>query len=88
MSLVGDFVSGYYLCVTVDDKAGVLSRLSTVLSDNGVSIKAATQSPSDGDAATVMFLTHRAREHAVMQSLEAIGKLASVRSVDSVIRVL
>ncbi len=35
-----------------------------------------------------MFLTHRAREHAVMQSLEAIGKLASVRSVDSVIRVL
>ncbi|MCI9404594.1 MAG: homoserine dehydrogenase [Clostridia bacterium] len=88
VSLVGDFVSGYYLCVTVDDKAGVLSRLSTVLSDNGVSIKAATQSPSDGDAATVMFLTHRAREHAVMQSLEAIGKLASVRSVDSVIRVL
>ena len=88
VNLVGDFLSGYYICVTVDDKAGVLSRISTILSDNGVSIKAATQVPSDGNAATVVFLTHPSREHSVMRSLESIGKLASVRNIDSVIRVL
>ena len=88
VNLVGDFLSGYYICVTVDDKAGVLSRISTILSDNGVSIKAATQVPSDGNAATVVFLTHPSREHSVMRSLESIGKLASVRNIDSMIRVL
>lgn len=88
VKLIGDFVSGYYICVTVDDKAGVLSRISTILSDNGVSIKAAMQRLSSEDTATVVFLTHRAREHAVMQSLESIGKLASVRKIDSMIRVL
>lgn len=88
VELVGDFMSGYYICITVDDKAGVLSRISTVLGDNGVSIKAATQEASTDDSATVVFLTHAAREHAVMQSLKTIENLASVRSVDSMIRVL
>ncbi|MCH5161521.1 MAG: homoserine dehydrogenase [Clostridiales bacterium] len=88
VKLIGDFVSGYYICVTVDDKVGVLSRISTILGNNGVSIKAATQVPGSDDGATVVFLTHLAREHAVMQSLEAIGKLAAVRSIDSMIRVL
>lgn len=86
--LVGDFLSGYYISVTVEDKAGVLSRISTVFSDNGVSIKAATQVPSADDGATVVFLTHTAREHSVMQALGQIGKLASVRAVNSMIRVL
>lgn len=88
VSLTGDFVSGYYICVTVDDRTGVLSRISTVLSDNDVSIKAAMQRMSSGDRATVVFLTHRAKEHSVMHALETIGKLAAVRSIDSMIRVL
>lgn len=88
IDLVGDFVSGYYICVTVDDKPGVLSRLSTVLGDNSVSIKAAMQVPGAADTATVVFLTHRAHEKSVMKSLETIGKLAAVKSIDSMIRVL
>ncbi len=86
--LIGDFMSGYYIALTVDDKAGVLSRISTIMSDHGISIKAATQVPGTSDGATVVFLTHRAKEHAVMQSLEKIGTLASVRKIDSMIRVL
>ena len=86
--LIGDFVSGYYIALNVDDKAGVLSRISTIMSDHGISIKAATQVPGEGDGATVVFLTHRAKEHAVMQSLEKIGTLSSVRKIESMIRVL
>ncbi len=88
IEFVGDFSSKYYICVTVDDRTGVLSRISTVLSDNGVNIMSAMQSPSASGAATVVFLTHSAKEHAVMQSLQSIGKLSSVRSIDSMIRVL
>ncbi len=88
MELIGDFVSGYYICVTVDDKTGVLSRISTILSDNGVSIKSALQRAENNDAATVVFLTHSANEHSVMHSLQSIAKLADVRSIDSMIRVL
>ncbi len=88
VKLIGDFKSSYYICVTVDDKVGVLSRISTVFSDNGVSIKAASQVPGVNDGATVVFLTHRANEHDVMHALESIGKLAAVRSIDSMIRVL
>ena len=46
ISLVGDFVSGYYICVTVADKTGVLSKISNILGDNGVSIKAAVDRKS------------------------------------------
>lgn len=88
IKLIGDFISGYYICITVDDKPGVLSRISTVFGDNKISIKAATQVPADGDAATVVFLTHRAGEKSVMKALGSIGKLAAVKSIDSMIRVL
>ncbi len=88
INLVGDFVSGYYIDISVEDKPGVLSRISTVLGENNVSIKAATQAPGDDGTANVVFLTHRAGEKSVMRSLESIGKLASVINVQSVIRVL
>lgn len=88
VTLVGDFVSGYYISMTVADKCGVLSKISTVLSDNGVSIKSAIQRAGNGDTATLLFLTHKAREHAVTDSLRTIKTLSSLRSVDSIIRVL
>lgn len=88
IDFIGDFTSGYYICVTVDDKTGVLSKISTVLSDNGVSIKSAIQRAGAGDTATLLLLTHKAREHAVLHSLDIIGKLATVRSIDSMIRVM
>ncbi|MDE7464723.1 MAG: homoserine dehydrogenase [Clostridiales bacterium] len=88
INLIGDFVSGYYISITVEDKPNVLSRISTVLGDNNISIKAATQAPGNNGTATVVFLTHRAGEKSVMRALETIGKLSSVIGIDSMIRVL
>lgn len=88
IELVGDFMSRYYVCVTVEDKPGVLSRISTVFGDNGVSIKAATQVPGEEGTATVVFLTHKAYEKSLMRSLETIEKLSSLKTIDSMIRVL
>ena len=88
INAVGDFTSKYYIGMTVEDKAGVLSRVATVFGDNGVSIRSAIQRPCADDAATLVFLTHAAREHAVMRSLDTISKLGSVGSIDAMIRVL
>ncbi|MCH5165551.1 MAG: homoserine dehydrogenase [Clostridiales bacterium] len=88
INFINDFESGYYICFTVDDKTGVLSKISTVLSDNGVSIKSAIQRTGKADTATLLFLTHKAREHAVMHALDTIRKFDTVRSIDSIIRVL
>lgn len=89
--LIGDFTSGYYISLIVDDRPGVLSRISTMMGDLGISIKAATQGPDYEEkkgGANVVFLTHRAKEHAVMQAIEKIGTLAAVRKIESMIRVL
>lgn len=88
IELVDDFIGGYYICVTVADRSGVLSRISNILGDNDVSIKAALQRSSSAETATVVFLTHPAHEHAVNKSLAAIAELATVVRIDSVIRVL
>lgn len=83
-----NFVSGYYMCVNVDDKPGVLGKICTVLSDNGVSIKSALQREPIGDATTLLLLTHHAREHSFMRALDGIKELDCVRAVESMIRVL
>lgn len=83
-----DFTSKYYICLKVEDRAGVLSRVATVFGNNDVSINSALQHPDDDGAATLVFLTHDAKEHAVMQSLDEIGKLSSVKCINSMIRVI
>lgn len=88
IDFVGDFVSGYYVSVTVEDKIGVLGKITTVFGDNGVSIESALQRSADKDNATILFLTHRANERAVMNALGTISKLASVKRINSMIRVL
>lgn len=86
--LTNDFVSGYYFCITVDDKPGVLGKICTVLSENGVSIKSALQREGDGDRTTLLLLTHRAKERSVLGALETVGKLSCVVGIESMIRVL
>ncbi|MCH5163295.1 MAG: homoserine dehydrogenase [Clostridiales bacterium] len=88
VKLVSDFTSGYYIDVAVEDKPGVLSRISTVFGDNDVSIKAATQAPGENGRTAIVFLTYAAGEKAIMRSLDEIGKLSSVIQISSVIRVL
>ena len=82
-----DFVSGYYVSVTAEDKAGVLGRIATLFGDGGVSIKSAIQREAEHGSATILFLTHNAGERSFMRALDTVKALPSVRGIDSVIRV-
>jgi len=70
---------------------GVLAQIAGVIADHGVSIETASQSsaPGDGGAptATLVVVTHRAREAALAATVEALRGSAAVLRVASVIRV-
>ncbi len=86
--IVNDFNSKYYFSLTVADKPGVLAKIADILGKHGVSINTLFQRAAENDNAPIAILTHETTEHSIQDSLSLIGKLAEVKSVDSLIRVL
>jgi homoserine dehydrogenase len=82
-----NFTTAYYLAMTVEDKAGVLAKITAVFGGAGVSISQMVQSDHGGEA-KLTFLTHVAKENSMQSALNGIKKLGEVKSVDSLIRVL
>lgn len=88
INIVSDFESKYYIAITAFDKAGVLSLITKVLGEAGVSINTVLQKGVSGKYASIVFLTHTANENDVTKALGLIEKLDCVRSIDSLIRCL
>ncbi len=72
--------TAYYMRITALDKPGVLSRISEILSDAGISIEALIQkAPIEGqDHVPMIILTNRAIEKDIIAAIETIEKLDSV----------
>ncbi len=73
---MGDVEVRYYIRFTVRDQPGVMARLAGSLGDEQVSIEQMVQDghePARGERATVVMLTHRAREAAVQRALAALA---------------
>ncbi len=74
---MGEVATRYYLRLTVKDEPGVVAKIARELADCGVSIEQMVQevpSGAAGLAATIVIVTHRAREAGVVAALEAIAK--------------
>ncbi len=80
--------SAYYIGMTVDDHPGVLSKVSGVFGEYGVSIRSMQQRRSDEEAAHVAFVTHAALERNIQSTLHGLKELDAVDSIDSVLRVI
>jgi homoserine dehydrogenase len=77
----------FYLRFTAVDRPGVLSKLTGVLGEHGISIRALSQKPEhDPENVPVIVLTHRARNAAVMRALAEIDALDIIRGKTRVIR--
>lgn len=83
-----DLETAYYLRFSLADKPGVLSEITQILSQAGISIEALIQKePDDGqDFVPVVVLTNRAIEGKMKQAIETIegldhvnGKVVSIR---------
>lgn len=79
----------WYLRLEAEDKPGVMSRLASCLSAEGISIEALIQKPPVHDSATVpvLVLTNTAREDGLRRAVAAIEALAEVREAPHCIRV-
>jgi homoserine dehydrogenase len=81
----------YQIALEVADVPGVLAQVAGVIADHGVSIERALQSAGEPGAAeptaTLVVVTHQAKEAALAATVAALAESPAVRRVASVIRV-
>lgn len=83
-----DFVTGYYLRMTVYDRKGALAAISNVFAKNGISVKTLHQIPREQeDCVNCIFILHKTKESGVKKALEEFAGLSFVAQVDALIRV-
>jgi homoserine dehydrogenase len=82
-----DVMTAWYVRLLVDDRPGVLARIASAFGDGGVSIRSVWQEGVDTEASLVV-VTHRAREGDQRRAVAEIAAIDDVIEVGSVIRVL
>jgi len=77
---MGEVETSYYLRLRVQDKPGVLARITRLLADSRISIDAMVQKePGEGEQRVdIVMLTHRALEKNVDTAIRRIEKLPTV----------
>ncbi|MFL6136952.1 MAG: homoserine dehydrogenase [Frankiaceae bacterium] len=86
MRPIGETVTRYHVELDVADRPGVLAEVATAFARRGVSIGTVRQEVRDGDASLVL-VTHAARDAALSATVADLRGLAAVRAVSSVMRV-
>ncbi|WP_041067814.1 homoserine dehydrogenase [Thiolapillus brandeum] len=78
--------TAFYLRLTVEDKPGVLARVTGILGDSGISIEAVKQKePLAGETEVpLVLLTHRVLEGDMDQALAVIEAMDTVRSISRI----
>ena len=86
---MSDIQTRYYFRMKVQDKAGVLARIASVMGDHSISISSVRQQESDAstNTAEIVIMTHPARESAVQEAIKIIDKLPVVKEISNFIRV-
>jgi homoserine dehydrogenase len=79
--------SAFFIRAQVEDRAGVLSQISSVFGEHDVSIESMIQK-GHGEQAELVFVTHPTKEHNATAALRAVESLACVRGSTMAIRVL
>ena len=86
---MADVVTAWYLRLEADDRPGVMSRVTSLLGDQGISIEALIQkAPARGQTrVTVIVLTNEARQDQLEAAVRAIEALDSIAGAITRIRV-
>lgn len=86
---IKNFESEYYLRLTVKDKTGMLSKITSHLSKHGVSISQVIQEKAENGEVPLIVLTHKTYENNVKKAVNEINASAdSSATVLSLIRVV
>jgi homoserine dehydrogenase len=83
---MGETSTRYHVALDVADKPGVLATVAGAFAEQGVSIQTVRQE-GRGDAATLVLVTHLARDAALAKTVEDISNMGFIRRAASVMRV-
>ncbi len=91
IKFVSDFTSAYYIRLSVEDKVGVLTKITGIFAKQNVSIveieqKSKGEFGCEGDRVPLVIITHKTKENSVKNAVAKINAL-DFASVESVIRV-
>ncbi len=85
---MAEIVTEYYMRVGVIDAPGVLSKISGILGDHGISIASMIQPErEEGGSIPIVFLTHESREGDVRKAIAEIDQLDIVTENTHFIRI-
>jgi len=85
---LGELVGRVYLRFTAKDQPGVLSTITGILGENGISIESVIQKGrGHEDGVPIVVFTHPASEAAIRLALESIDRLPEVTAPTHLIRV-
>ncbi len=79
-------VSKYYIRLEVEDRPGVLAKVSRVMGEQNISIETMLQRPGSGESASLLLATHRCEERSMQKALKDLFELESVRERPVMIR--
>jgi homoserine dehydrogenase len=79
--------SAFYLHLEVEDRHGVLAKITEILGQNEVSVRSVVQRGTGGDAQLIMVM-HRVDEKRFAAALKRIAKLKFLRAAPRAIRVI
>jgi len=85
---IEELAAKYYFRFSVEDRPGVLSKISGILGDHMISIKSVHQKGRDlVGAVPIVMITHGAREASVKKALSEIDQLDMVKDKTVLIRI-
>ncbi len=87
MRTIDDVESRYYLRLTVEDRAGVIAKVSKVLGDADISIASVLQRESETNRVPLIMMLHTAKDRAVRDAVTQIDRLDVVKDKTVVLRV-
>ena len=84
---------GYFIRLSVQDRAGVFASLAKQMADNGISLESIVQRPTtaatngNGDRKTIILVTHATMEASVRSAVKAITSEGYLLDTPQVIRI-
>ncbi len=88
LKAIEEIESKYYLRINVSDKAGVLSKITTIFANHNISIETILQRPSRDASANLLISTHIAVEKDIQNMIKSIEELDFVNSKPVMIRIV
>ncbi len=77
---MGEVLTGNYLRIRVEDKAGALAKITSILAEQDISIDALLQKEASSKGETdLIILTHICKEKAVLTAIEKLEKLETTK---------